>query len=53
VPDDDGPGAARGGCRGQTLDGFASGRRERPARIDVGADGVTMMNEEDMHSSEV
>jgi hypothetical protein len=49
VPDDVRPDASTGGHRSQLLDLGTPDCRQRAARIDVGADCVTVMNEREMH----
>jgi len=49
VPDDGRLDAAGGGLRRETLDGLASPRRQWPARIDLRADRVAMMNQDKSH----
>src|SRR4051812_42296587 len=49
VPDDRRPRTAARGFGGRTLDRFTSAWRQRPPRIDLGPDGLAMMDEEQLH----
>ena len=50
VPGDRGPRAAPHRLLRRPLDGLAARRREWTPGIEIGSDGVAMMNEEEMHS---
>lgn len=49
MPHDCRPDASGGRKTGETLDVIAAGRRQGPPRIDVGADGVSVMDEVKVH----
>ena len=51
MPDDRGLCASRRGTGGQALDRQTAALGERPLRIDIRADGVAVMDEEEMHIS--
>jgi hypothetical protein len=50
VPHDRRPGVIRGGASGDALDACDPSRRQRPARVDLGADRFPVMSQEQMHS---